>query len=76
MRDHVKIEIGLFVVNFNSRGFSLRVPDCVLDNGYGIGRPLGIADLHCQNVIFKLEFVMQIFIRQCTDRNSLDTFDI
>ena len=50
MRDHVKLEIGLFAVNFNSRGFSLRVPDCVLDNGYGIGRPLGIADLHCQNV--------------------------
>ena len=27
MRNHVKLEIGSFAVNFNSRGFSLWVPD-------------------------------------------------
>ena len=43
VRNHVKLEIGLFAVNFNSRGFSLRVPDCVVDTGYGLDRPLRIA---------------------------------
>ena len=47
VRNHVKLEIRSFVLNFNSREFSLRVPDCVVDAGYGLGRSLGIADLSC-----------------------------
>ena len=37
---HVKLEICSFVMNFNSRGFSLRVLYCVIDTGYGLGRSL------------------------------------
>ena len=39
--NHVKLEVPLFVINFNSRGFSLRVLYCVVDAGYGLGRSLG-----------------------------------
>ena len=35
MRNHIKLEIRLFVMNFNSRGFSLRVQYCLVNNGYG-----------------------------------------
>ena len=38
---YVKLEIRLFVMNFNSRGSSLRVLYCVVDTGYGLGRSLG-----------------------------------
>ena len=38
MRNHVKL------------GVSLRVLYCVVDTGYGLGRSLGIADLHCRKV--------------------------
>ena len=38
-RNPVKLEIRSFVMNFNSRGFSLRVLYCVMDTGYGHGRP-------------------------------------
>ena len=41
MRNHVKLEIRSFVMNFNSRGFSLRILYCVVDTGYGLGRSLG-----------------------------------
>ena len=41
VRNPVKLEIRSFVMNFNSRGFSLRVLYCVVDTGYGLGRPLG-----------------------------------
>ena len=41
VRNHVKLEIRSFVMNFNSRGFSLRVLYCVVDTGYGLGRSLG-----------------------------------
>ena len=44
MRNQVKLEIRSFVMNFNSRVFSLRILYCVVDTGYGI------ADLHCQKV--------------------------
>ena len=44
VRNHVKLEIRSFVMNFNSWGFSLRVLYCVVDTGYGLGRPLG----HCR----------------------------
>ena len=50
VRNRVKLEIRLFVMNFNSRGFSLRVLYCVVDTGYVLGKSLGIADLHCQKV--------------------------
>ena len=39
--NHVKLEIRSFVMNLNSGGFSLRVLYCVVDTGYGLGRPLG-----------------------------------
>ena len=39
--NHIKLEICLFVMNFNSRGFPLRVLHCVVDTGYGLGRSLG-----------------------------------
>ena len=38
--NHVKLEICLFVMNFNSGGFSLRVVYCVVDIGYGLGRSI------------------------------------
>ena len=41
VRNHVKLEIYSFVMNFNSRGFSLRVLYCVVDTGYGLGISLG-----------------------------------
>jgi hypothetical protein len=41
VRNHVKLDICLFVMNFNSRGFSLRVLYCVVDTGYGLGRSVG-----------------------------------
>ena len=41
VRYHVKLEIRLFVMNFNSGGFSFRVLYCVVDTGYGLGRSLG-----------------------------------
>ena len=41
VRNHVKLEIRWFVMNFNSGGFSLRVLYCVVDTGYGLGRSLG-----------------------------------
>ena len=41
VRNHVKLEIRSFVMNFNSGGFSLRVLYCVVDTGYGLGRSLG-----------------------------------
>ena len=41
MRNHVKLEICSFVMNFNSGGFSLRLQYCVVDTGYGLGRSLG-----------------------------------
>ena len=37
---HVKLEIRLFVMNFNSRGFSLRILYCVVDTGYGLAGSL------------------------------------
>ena len=40
VRNHVKLEIGSFVMNFKSGGFSLRVPYCVVDTGYELGRSL------------------------------------
>ena len=41
VRNHVKLEIRSFVMNFNSEGFSLRILYCVVDTGYGLGRSLG-----------------------------------
>ena len=41
VRNHVKLEIRWFVMNFNSGGFSLRVLYCVVGTGYGLCRPLG-----------------------------------
>ena len=41
VRNHFKLEIRSFVMNFNSGGFSLRVLYCVVDTGYGLGRSLG-----------------------------------
>ena len=51
MRTHVKLEIRLFGMNFNSGGFPLRILYCVVDTGYvGLADLLGISDLHCQKV--------------------------
>ena len=51
VRNDIKLEICLFVMNFNSRGFSLRVLYCVVDTGYGLGRSLeGNANLHFRRV--------------------------
>ena len=41
MRNHVKLEIRSFVINFDSGGFSLRVLYFMVDTGYGLGRSLG-----------------------------------
>ena len=41
MRNHVKLEIRSFVMNFNSGVFSLRALYSVVDTGYGLGRSLG-----------------------------------
>ena len=41
VRNHVKLEICMFVMNFNSGEFSLGVLYCVLDTGYELGRSLG-----------------------------------
>ena len=41
VRNHVKLEIRSFVMNFNSEGFSLRVLYFMMDTGYGLGRSLG-----------------------------------
>ena len=41
MRNHVKLDIRSFVMNFKSAGFSLRVLYCVVDTGYGLSRSLG-----------------------------------
>ena len=41
VRNHVKLEIRSFVLNFNSWGFSLRVLYCVVDTGYALGRSPG-----------------------------------
>ena len=41
VRNHVKLEICSFVMNFNSGGFSLRVLYCVVNTGYGLGRSMG-----------------------------------
>ena len=40
MRNQLKLEIGLFFMNFNSVGF-LKVLYGVLDAGYGLSRYLG-----------------------------------
>ena len=41
VHNHVKLEIRLFVTNFKSGGFSLKVVYCVVDTGYGLDRSLG-----------------------------------
>ena len=41
MRNHVKLEYCSFAMNFNSGEFSLKVPYCVVDAGYVLGRSLG-----------------------------------
>ena len=41
VRNHVKLEIRSFVMNFNSGVFSLRILYCVVDTGYGLGGSLG-----------------------------------
>ena len=37
VRNYFKLETRLFVMNFNSRGISVRVVYCVIDTGYGLG---------------------------------------
>ena len=41
VRNHVKLEIHLFLMNFNSGGVSLRILHCVVDTGYELGGYLG-----------------------------------
>ena len=41
VRNHVKLEICSFVMNFKSGEFSLRILYCMVDTGYGLGRSLG-----------------------------------
>ena len=37
----MQLEIRSFVMNFNSGGFSLRIPYCVVDTVFGLGGYLG-----------------------------------
>ena len=49
MRNHITLEICLFVMNFNSGGVSLRILYCVVDTDYGFGGSLG----DCRPVLLK-----------------------
>ena len=42
VRNHVKLEICSFVINFQEWGFSLRILYCMVGNGYGLGGSLGV----------------------------------